>query len=496
MFPVASKGLKTGAIGLFASLVIGVASTAPGYSLAATLGYLAQEVGVQAPIIMIIAFFPMLCISYAYQALNERTPDCGTSFTWVARIFGRHTGWLTGWVIVVADVIVMANLAQVAGEYSLDLLGLHGGTGTVTAIGCAWIVAMTVIAWLGIEMSARTQAVLLGIEIVVLLAFSVVALFKVYAGQAAPQSLHPSLTWFNPFVDNMTLKTLSAGFLLAVFIYWGWDSAVSTNEETDDPVVTPGRAAVASTVILLATFVLVTVAAQAYAGIGATGIGLANPGTLDDPLSGIGEAVLGDWGAKALFLAILSSAAASTQTTILPTARTTLAMAAYRALPACFGKMNRRHRTPSVSTWAMGGVSVVFYAGLAWQGARALGDLIASMGLLIAFYYGLTGFAAAWTFRRDIRSGTKVALQKVVLPLIGGLFLLVAFVLTAVDSYAADFGRTSLAGIGGVFLLGIGSVLIGVVLMLGYQLIAPAYFRGETMSAGMIITETGDLEAR
>lgn len=487
------KGLKVGALGLMSSLVIGVASTAPGYSLAATLGYLAEEVGVQAPIIMMLAFIPMLCISYAYQALNEVAPDCGTSFTWVARVFGPSTGWLTGWVIVVADVIVMANLAQVAGQYTLDLLGIGGGTIAVTAIGCVWIVAMTIIAFLGIELSARTQALLLTVEIVILLAFSVTALVKVYAGNAGGQALTPSLAWFNPFAGGMTWSTLSAGFLLAVFIYWGWDSAVSTNEETDDPVVTPGRAAVTSTLILLVTFVLVTVAAQAYAGIGTTGIGLANPATLDDPLSAIGQAVLGGWGAKALFLAILTSAAASTQTTILPTARTTLAMAVYRALPRCFAEVHPRYMTPSVSTWAMGGVSVAFYAGLVWLSKDALNDLIASMGLLIAFYYGLTGFAAAWAFRQELRPSPQRALKKVLLPLLGGIVLLAAFVLTAVDSYAAGFGETAWLGIGGVFLLGIGSILLGAFIMIGYRLVAPDYFRGTTMTNGVVVTEIGEI---
>src|SRR3954466_13689533 len=94
---VASKGLKLGAIGLLSSVVIGVASTAPGYSLAATLGGVSQEVGTKAPIIMILAFIPMLFISYAYKALNAKMADCGTSFTWVAKAFGPHAGWLTGW---------------------------------------------------------------------------------------------------------------------------------------------------------------------------------------------------------------------------------------------------------------------------------------------------------------------------------------------------------------------------------------------------------------
>ena len=87
--PAKNKGLKVGAIGLLSSIVIGVASTAPGYSLAATLGGVSAEVGTKAPLIMLVAFVPMLFISFAYKALNRANPDCGTSFSWVARRSAR-----------------------------------------------------------------------------------------------------------------------------------------------------------------------------------------------------------------------------------------------------------------------------------------------------------------------------------------------------------------------------------------------------------------------
>ena len=67
--------------------------------------------------------------------------------------------------------------------------------------------------------------------------------------------------------------------LLALFIYWGWDTCLALNEETRDPKRIPGRAAVLTTLILLVTYVGVTVAAMSYAGLGDTGIGLGNEGT-------------------------------------------------------------------------------------------------------------------------------------------------------------------------------------------------------------------------
>ena len=62
-----------------------------------------------------------------------------------------------------------------------------------------------------------------------------------------------------------------------VFIYWGWDTAVSINEETKDKAKTPGRAAIISTIILLVTYALVIISMSAFAGVGTTGIGLGNP---------------------------------------------------------------------------------------------------------------------------------------------------------------------------------------------------------------------------
>lgn len=478
---VVRKGLKLGAIGLLSSIVIAVASTAPGYSAAATLGGIAQEVGDRAPIIMLLAFLPMLFVSYAYKSLNNDAPDCGTSFTWVARVLGRRVGWLTGWVIIVADIIVMASLAQIAAVYSFQLVGAHTWAASKLAVvigGSLWILLMTWIAWRGIEWSARTQYLLLGAELLILAIFSVVALVKVYAGSAGEQAITISAGWFNPF--GLSFSALSAGFLLAAFIYWGWDSAVAANEETANPRVNPGRAAVTSTVVLLLTYLTVTIATQAFAGVGTETLGLANPENESDVFAVVGGNVLGAWGVKLLIVAVLTSAAASTQTTILPTARTSLAMAAYRALPATFGRVHPRYQTPTASTWAMGIVSVAFYAGLYAFSDAALSDLILSIGLLIAFYYGLTGFASAWRFRRELGS-VRSAVQKVILPLLGGLILFAAFIKTCFDLVNPDSGGTRLLGMGGAFVYGIGSILLGVVLMIIYNLVAPVYFRGRTM---------------
>ena len=409
------KGLKSGALGLVSTTIIATASVAPAYSIAATLVFVVGAVALQSPAVAVLAFVPMLLTSIGYSELNKADPDCGTTFTWASRAFGPRTGWAGGWAIIVADVLVMASLAQVAGQYGFLLfnakgIGQNPTSGWVLLVGVIWIVVMTYICYRGIEVSANFQKALLGIELVMLLVLSITALVKVGTGHAPPGHLTPSLQWLNPF-HITSFSAFASGIILMVFIYWGWDTAVAINEETKDKNKTPGRAAILSTFILLVTYAIVIFSMQSYAGTGTTGNGLGNVNNAGDVLSVQGSSVFGTSGlgtflSHLLLLMVLSSAAASTQTTILPTARTTLSMAVYKAIPRAFAKMHPRYLTPTVSTIAMGAISIAVYVGFnyASNGIGIIGDAVIAIGLYIAFYYGLTGFTCAWYYRRNLTS--------------------------------------------------------------------------------------------
>jgi amino acid transporter len=494
------KGLKGGALGFVSSVVVGVASTAPAYSLAATLGFVVIAInGLQAPIITIIAFVPMLFISYGYKALNSADPDCGTTFTWGARAFGPKTGWWGGWGIVAADILVMASLAQIAGQYVFLLFGANGigqnpNSGWVLFVGVMWIVVMTTICYVGIEISANFQKALLGVEITMLLVLSVVALTKVGTGHAPPGHLTPSFSWFNPFaIPNP--ESFMVGFTLMLFIYWGWDTAVSVNEETKDRDKIPGRAAVTSTLILLVTYAVVILATQSYAGIGSKGIGLENPNHAGDVLSVLGSSIFGTSGfgsflAKLLLFMVLTSAAASTQTTILPTARTTLSMAVFKAIPGAFSKIHKRFLTPTVSTLVMGGVSIFLYVVMnsISNGNAVIEDSVSALGVWIAFYYGLTGLSSFWYFRSTLGESARTLWLRGILPLAGWVMLWFAMFWAFWYYWHPDNCYTSWNvpvihwEVGGVFLLDAGTVLLGIILMFAYARFRPAYFRGEVLN--------------
>ena len=492
------KGLKGGALGLVSSIVMGVASTAPAYSLAATLFFVVGAVVLKSPAVALLAFIPMLLCSIGYSEMNKADPDCGTTFTWATRAFGPKIGWAGGWAIVAADILVMASLAQVAGEYMFLLfgtssIGYNATAWQVLLVGIGWIVAMSYICYRGIEVSAWFQRILLTVEIIMLLVLAVTALVKTEVSHPAG-SINPSFGWLLP--THLGLSAFVGGIILMLFIYWGWDTAVSVNEETKDKAKTPGRAAIISTVILLLTYVIVIFGIQAFAGVGDKGIGLANPAHEFDVLSVAGSAIFGTSGfgtflSRLLILMVLTSASASTQTTILPTARTTLSMAAYKAIPASFAKIHPRYLTPTVSTIVMGAVSIVLYIVMNYiAGGNPIGDAVTAIGLYIAFYYGLTAFSCVWYYRKTLTSSARNLWMQGILPLLGGLIMYAAGIYSLQSDWVASNSLTSWTvpglrwHIGGIFLIALAAAIVGVLGFIFMRVTAPAFFKKQTLTRG------------
>jgi amino acid transporter len=477
---VEDKGLKKGAIGYLSNLVIGVASTAPAYSLAATLGFIVavKGVGVHAPAVLLVSFVPMLLIASAYKYLNRADPDAGTTFAWTTRALGPATGWVNGWAIFLADVIVMASLAQIASVYTFKLFDWNsaaGSKGAIIAGAVIWIALMTWICYRGIELSARIQQILLAAEILILTVFAVVALSKVYGGHPTG-AIKPSLSWFDP--TRLGFGALVDGVLLGVFIYWGWDSGVAVNEESEDPNEGPGRAAVVSTILLVFIYVIASTSAQAFHG---TGFLESNS---SDVLSALGKPVLGGVLYKLLIVAVLTSASASTQTTILPTARTTLSMAHWKAVTALLGRVHKSYLTPTVSTLGMGAVSIIFTVALLLFSENVLADSLTAIGFPICFYYGFTGIACAVYYRRELFKSMRNFLLLGLAPLIGGLMLFGVFAKAMIFyGHAANVESPPILGITLPLWMGVGGLLLGVVLMLASRPFFGDFFKRKTETA-------------
>jgi amino acid transporter len=482
------KGLKKGAIGYLSNIVIGVASTAPAYSLAATLGFVVavKGVGVHAPAVLLVSFIPMLLVASAYKYFNRADPDAGTTFAWVTRAMGPVAGWMNGWAIFLADIIVMASLADIAAIYTFKLFEWNWAEthkGAVIAGAILWIALMTWICYRGIELSARIQQALLSIEVLILALFSVVAFVKVFGSHPPSGSIKPSISWFNPFA--MKFGDLLDAVLLGVFIYWGWDSGVSVNEESENPAEGPGKAAVISTLLLLLIYVLVSAAAQSFHGVGF----LTNEANQEDVLNALGKGVLGSGLDKLLIITVLTSASASTQTTILPTARTTLSMAHWKAVTTLLSRVHKRYLTPTVSTLGFGLLSIAITVPLLVLSESVLDDSITAIGFPICFYYGFTGVACPIYYRHELGKSARNFLLLGAGPLIGGLMLWGVGIKAAFYyGHTANVESKPILGITLPLWMGIGGMVLGLLIMLASRPVFKEFFsrKLETATPGVL----------
>ncbi|MEV5513241.1 APC family permease [Streptomyces flaveolus] len=486
-----SKGLGGNSVGLLGSAVIGVSTVAPVYCLTSTLGSTAGEVGVQMPAVFLAGFLPMLLVAFAYRELNKAMPDCGTSFTWTVKAFGPRVGWMCGWGLVIATIIVLSNLAGVATSYFWLLAGEITGSDSVAALDgnkavhivtCLALIALaTVISYRGMTATKGLQYTLVGLQLVVLAVFVIMAFTKA-GGAGFPTSAHFSWSWLNPFAVQ-SFAAFTAGLSLSIFMYWGWDACLTANEETSGSSRTPGRAALVAMVVLVGSYLATGVAAQMIVGSGDQGLGLANPDTSDNVFAALAGPVMGPVLGVALFVAVLASAAASLQTTFIPVARTVLAMATYEALPASYAQVHPRYRTPGRATVTAGVATGVFYTVMTLVSEHVLVDTIYALGLMICFYYALTAFACAWYFRADLLKSGRDLVFKGVFPVLGGVLLTAVFAKTLADMWDPAYGSgSSVLGVGSVFVIGVGLLALGVLIMSVMRRRSPAFFRGEVLT--------------
>jgi amino acid transporter len=417
--------LKGDTLSLFDTTAIAVARVAPAYTIAATSFLLVAAVGLGAPAIILISFLPVLCIALAYYFMNRRDPDCGASYAWLARTLNPYVGWFNGWVQTAASVLFCIAAPALAGTNTLALFESFGWISSKTAsstlltalIGLVWLIFVTAMVIYGIRLTANFQWVMVGLEYLVVLAFSITGLLRALVDHPAGSRAF-SLSWFSPGSVG-GISGLAVGVALGVFFFWGWDTAANLNEESENGNTSPGIAGILSMFILLVIFLINMAAMQALLPLhtmnhqGGNLLFFFAQRLAPQPLNYL------------MLLAILSSTVATTQTTLLPASRVTYSMARDGVLPKLFGKISPRFHTPAQGTFVLAliaGIGLMITT-LSPTVSGTFGGLIGNIGVLVAFYYGITGLACAWAYRHILLKSPVNLILAGILPLAGGIFL-------------------------------------------------------------------------
>jgi amino acid transporter len=425
--------LKANELNLFDSTAVAVSSVAPTYSLATTIVFLFTTAGIGyfGPAVIEISFVPVVFIAVAYFHLNRRDPDCGASYSWLSKFMSPYVGWFNGWVQVAASTLFCVVAPVTAAQNTLQLFNKEGWISASTennlwlqaVVAALWLVFVTLICILGIRYTTNFQWILVIIEYVCVLGFSIWGILKVAISHpVGTVGFH--MSWINP-LSIKSFGALSAGLVLGVFFFWGWDTAVNLNEESKNSSKIPGQAGVISMFLLLIIFVLNIVAVQMWVSPHQFS-SMYNSGNVTTVMTYFATQAIGPWAYYVMLIAVLSSTVATTQTTLLPAARITLSMARDKVWPSLFKVIDPKRLNPVVGTLI---IAIVCLLGIfVTQGDSSVhslfGKLVNDIGVLIAFYYGMTGLACAWAYRRVAFQKLPFFFTGFLLPLASGIVLL------------------------------------------------------------------------
>jgi amino acid transporter len=452
--------LEPNAIGVAQDTVIGIATSGPAVSIGLTLAALAATAAYAGGAVLVLTAIPMLIIANAYRRLNLWNANSGASFEWVGRAINPYLGFLTGWLMIAGTLIGTLSPIVVIGPSVLAVFGANStSTWPNLGIGTAIGLIMLLIAVLGIRITARTQVGMGIIEYLILIGFAIAGLVAVLGHH--PGTFPITKGWFS-LSGIGGHGSLAAGFLLAVFIYTGWDGTIYVNEEVKHRRSNPGRAAILAVAFVAIIYVLSQVGLQ----------GVVSPAKLQanapSALVYVAHALGGGGWAKVMALALALSVIAATGTGIVLTARIVYGMASHRVLPAFLSNVSRRFRTPVAASLVVGLILI----GLTWvylltnSVQNAFNDVINVTGLLYAAFYILTALAAVVYYRRRVFTNAREALVLGLLPLAAAGFLIWVVAKTLQAAPAAQIW--SLVGVVGV----------GLIVMLFARLVLrPAFFK-------------------
>jgi len=483
MHGLKAKGLRKGSVSQWAQITIGLAATAPAYSLAGALGYGAAGSGYQLPIVFILSVIPMFFVALSYKHLTTAAPDAGTIFTWGTKAIGPRVGWFGGWALLLGSILAGVTATQI----TVISISVIFGMKEIPAwfhivIAVLFIFSTTYLTALGARESSRTTMVLMFAQYSILILLAVVLYLRVFQGEAVSTAESFSWEWFNPFAIP-SFDVFLQGFMIALFIFWGFDASLAMSEETDGNSEQAGRSGLIAMSITVFTYVVFAIAALSYAGIDPDHeSSLTYQKNIDSSITTLAIDILGPQGAVVAALVICVSAFSATMSTIMPSARIALAMATYRAIPKRFASVNETTRTPKFTTWTIGLMTLVIYTTLSLMSESIVEDTILSVSIAVCTFYIVAAASCALYFHRTAFNHWHTALSQVILPATAAIVLIAVAILQAWNMMDPGYGSSgSIAGVGAVFMIGVVTLLFGVVLMMIWNLFEKRFFRGETL---------------
>ncbi|HLR03241.1 MAG TPA: amino acid permease [Virgibacillus sp.] len=355
----------------------------------------------------LIGMVGMIFTALSYARMSEEFPLAGSVYAYVGHGMNQHLGFIAGWLILL-DYLLVPTLLYVVSAAALG--GILPGVPLWVWI-LIFVLINTIINYLGIEMTAKTNKIFLIFELIVLVVFLAIGIYAVSTGvNGATFSFDPI---FNP--DNFSLNLVLGAVSIAVLSFLGFDAVSTLSEESKGGPKAIGRGMIYSLLLVGVLFIIQTwVAAlivpdfESFADI-------------DTAFYETAEIAGGKWlGVLTAIATALAWGIADALVAQAAISRVLYSMARDKKLPKFLAKVHPKYKTPYTSTLLVGGISIVL--GYVFLGGIDVLASLVNFGALSAFL--LLNIAVFYHF--IIKKGSNDYWNFFTLPLIG--FIIIGFV--------------------------------------------------------------------
>jgi len=475
--PATTAQLRRNVLGLPQVVFQGITHIAPSINVVFTFPIIALKAGPDMPISFLLTTIVCLFIANTVSQFSKYMPSSGGYYSFATRGLGPAAGFMTTWSYLIYDIIGPAG--------AIGFLGYLASTTFQSASGVNipwWIFALITfgIVWVlthfGIRLSMRTTAIFGGIEILIMLALAITFLVHPGHGSSFTAPLQPSNSPHH-------YQGILAGMVFSVLALSGFEAPAPLAQETRRAGKFVGRAVMLSLVLIGIFYVFTSYTSAIGWGTGNMAAFASNA----NPYYALGHSLWG-FGWWFVFIAIVNSAIGVGLACTNAASRVSYTMGQAGTLPARFGRINPKHRTP---TFAIGvqqvlGIIAILLVGLLLQPADIFGFLGTITTLAVIVLYIMANIALTAYILREHRDDYSVW-KHMVVPLIGSLALLPVLWTTVLPRPPWPYNLTPYIFLGGL--------VLGLIYMLWRERTNPGSLkRGATMLVGKTADAEGDVD--
>lgn len=380
-----------------------------------------------APIFFLGVGLVLALFSVGYVAMARQIRNSGAFYAFIRFGLGRPLGVSAALVALLAYAMMQVSAFGLFGPAMSDwaATNLH-----LNLPWYAWaLIAWAVVAFLGvreIKLSAKVLAVLSLVEILVIVAISLI-------GLGHPSPGHSGLSTLS--LHGLVASGAGAAYCIAVLAFVGFEDGPVFSEEARDHRKTVPTATYLTVGVITVVYLLASLGMTVHYGTDHLTDTATQQGA--EMLFALSGGILASIG-RALFLTSVFAALLAYHTAVV---RYMFSLGRESVLPSIFGRTSHRSGAPWVASLAQSGLGLVVilvYAGKGWDPMILLFYRLGTTGGFgVLTLLAATSIAVVAYFAQD--SQGEPLWRRLIAPALAGL-LLVAMVVLAANNYATLLG--------------------------------------------------------